>query len=287
LKESWSVKKIFHWSIDYFTKKNIPEPRLSTEILLAFVLKLDRLNLYINFDRPLNQNELKTYREVVERRLKKEPIEYITGYTDFWNIRLKITLDVLIPRKDTETLVEACLNLLKNCKKPYKLADIGCGSGALAISLASELKESFVFATDISEKALEISKENSKLNKVSDRIIFLKGDLLDPLSNETGFALIASNPPYISPDDPDIDESVKLFEPHTAFCSEKGALYFHKNLVDKACDLLDNGGHLALEIGFKQGKDVEEIFRNSSKYKDITIVKDYAGHDRVVYGRKA
>lgn len=287
LNDVWTVKKIFNWSVDFFTQKKIPEPRLSAEILLAYVLKMDRLNLYLNFDRPLNQNELTKYKKAIERRLKKEPVEYITGFAYFWNLKLKVTPDVLIPRKDTETVVETALKLIEKCEKPFNLADIGCGSGAIAISLASELTDALVFGTDISEKALKIAQENSRLNNVSDKVIFLQGDMFEPLAGKAGFSLIASNPPYISPDDPYIDESVRMYEPHTALYSEKGALYYHKKLVDKAYDFLDNGGYLVLEIGFKQGSEVTGILKSSGRYTDITMVKDSAGNNRVVYGRKA
>lgn len=288
MKEIWTVRKIFNWSVEYFTKKQIPEPRLSAEILLAYLLNMERFALYLNFDKPLTQDETLAYRKIVERRLKKEPIEYITGYTDFWKSRLKVTPDVLIPRKDTETLVETALNLLRErMKPPYKVADIGCGSGAIAIALAAELNDSVIFATDISEEALKVAIENSILNNVSEKIIFRKGDLFEPLRGGAGFSLIASNPPYIAPGDSSLDESVRLYEPHKAIFSENGELYFHKKLVDKACDFLDNGGYLIVETGFKQGGKVKEIFKNSGKYTEVNLIKDYAGVDRVVYGRKA
>ncbi|MBM2838015.1 MAG: N5-glutamine S-adenosyl-L-methionine-dependent methyltransferase, partial [Deltaproteobacteria bacterium] len=250
--ETWTVLKIIQWTTEYLKGKGIDNPRLDSEVLLAHLLKLDRVGLYLNFDRPLSKDELSSFREIVKRRGSREPLQYITGHQEFWSLDFKVTPDALIPRPETEILVEEALKAVRGSEfrvessgpinsKPKTqnsklILDLCTGSGCIAISLAHELKDAVVHAIDASEAALSIARENAEKNGVRDRVIFLQGDLYEALTSHvsrlTSYDIIVSNPPYINNIDiPNIQPEVRDYEPRMAVDGGTEGLDFYKRIV--------------------------------------------------------
>lgn len=297
--DSWTVLKIIQWTTEYLKGKGIESPRLDSEVLLAHLLKLDRVGLYLNFDRPMGKEELSSYREMIKRRGAREPLQYITGHQEFWSLDFKVTPDVLIPRPDTEILVEQAikavrretLDVRRKNKETLTILDLCTGSGCIAISLARELKEAVVYAVDASEKALKVAGENAEKLGVKDRVFFLHGDLYEALRSHlsplTSFDLIASNPPYVkNVDIPNIQPDVRDYEPRMAVDGGPEGLDFHKRIIGGAPDYLTSGGWLMMEVGEGQAEAVAEMIADSKAFETASTVKDLAGIGRVVKARK-
>jgi release factor glutamine methyltransferase len=274
---TWTVAEILAVTTDFLAKKDPTCPRLEAELLLSSVLKLNRVSLYVNFERVLTPSELSAYRELVKKRGSHEPVAYILGHKEFYKLKLKVNSGTLIPRPETEHLVDEALRLLKEAKKEAKeediedsksadetqsevkdeateskeeklVADIGTGSGAIALALLSADPNLKVTATDISPKALEVAKENAKICKVEDRVTFLEGHLTAPLIGQK-FDLICANLPYI----PDADMAtlspdVSLFEPHLALRGGADGLELIQELFSQVKPFLKDGASLILEI---------------------------------------
>ncbi|NLG33662.1 MAG: peptide chain release factor N(5)-glutamine methyltransferase [Syntrophomonadaceae bacterium] len=275
--KGWTIKEILLWTTRYFQNKGIQEPRLEAEVLLARALQKDRVYLYINYDSPVNPDELAIMHDFVARRARGEPIAYITGSKEFMSLNFKVDPSVLIPRPDTEVLVETAINLLQAKDNP-RICDVGTGSGAIAISLAYYLRDAIVYATDISEKALEIARENAAANKVT--VYFYQGSLLLPVMNEEKFDLITANLPYITVEEyRELDIEISRFEPETALIAGGDGLDLYRQLLPQAMDRLNTGGYLLLEIGSNQAAKALEM---TSKYQGVELIRDLSGHNRVV-----
>ena len=280
--ESWTVLKLLRWTADYFKGRGIDSPRLDAELLLAATLGLDRVGLYLNFERPLQTEELAAYRERVRRRAGREPLAYILGHTEFWSLPLKVTRDVLIPRPDTELLVEQALQRVAG---PARMLDVGTGSGALAIALAHEKPEWQVKATDISAAALAIAAENARTNGLEGRIDFLAGDLAALPAGP--FDLIVSNPPYIPAGDlAGLMSEVRDFEPRLALDGGDDGLDAYRALARQAGKALAPGGWLLVEVGIDQSAAVQALFA-AAGLTELYNALDLAGIERVVGGRKS
>ena len=279
--QSWTVKELLEWTSNYFREKNINEARLEAEILLARVLGKDRVYLYANYDAPVNQDERSGFREFIKRRVRKEPLSYITGTKEFMSLEFKVNPAVLIPRPESEILVEKAIDLLKDT--PCTICDIGTGSGALAISLAHYLPLARVFATDISPQALDTARDNAASLQVEAE--FLEGDLLSPfLDKENYFDLIVANLPYIPLEEYyTLDSGVKNYEPQIALLAPGDGLDIYRRLLPQAFTLLKEGAYLFIEIGWQQG---EKAIQMMNSFEEVQIVKDLAGYDRVVMARK-
>ncbi len=250
-------------------------PMLDARILMETACGCDRLFLIKNSDLTLSENASELFHTLLSERLLGKPIAYITGCKEFMGLDFRVNEDVLIPRPDTEALVEFAI---KTDKK--RILDIGTGSGAIAVSLAKYIPDSSVFAIDISENALKIAAENAASNNVS--ITFLKTDVLSE-ELPSGFDLIVSNPPYIKNSViPTLADSVKNFEPITALSGGDDGLLFYREITKKAVLSLQSKGILAFEIGYDQASEVSEIM--SEHYEGITVIKDLSGCDRVVWG---
>lgn len=302
--ETWTVLKLIQWTTEYLKGKGIDNPRLDSEVLLAHLLNLNRVGLYLNFDRPLSKEELSSFREILKRRGSREPLQYITGHQEFWSLDFKVTPDVLIPRPETEILVEEALKAVRRetldvrrqNQLPFTILDLCTGSGCIAISLAHELKDSVVYAADASEAALKVARENAETNGVQDRVTFLKGDLYGALENLPPatdrrpliFDLIVSNPPYINNIDiPHIQPEVRDYEPRMAVDGGPEGLGFYKRIVADAPDHLSTHGYLMVEVGEGQADAVSKMMTDTGILEDISTVKDLAGIERVVKARKA
>lgn len=258
-RDEWTVLSMLKRTTSYFEEKKVNSPRLSIEWLLAYVLDVKRLDLYLKYDRPLSVEELDVLRPLVKRRANHEPLQYITGETDFYNCRIKVNPNVLIPRQETEQLVEL---IRKNHEhsEGLNVLDIGTGSGCIPISLKKEFESWKVSAFDVSEEAVELAKENGQVNNVS--VDFFKHDLFELLNEreETKFDIIISNPPYILFEEKEsLDYEVKNFEPHLAlFCESTEKMY---GAIEKFCSIyLSKHGVLYLEIHENYSRDVESIF---------------------------
>ena len=278
--ERWTVLKILQWTADYFAGKEIGSARLEAELLLAATLGLDRVGLYVNFERPLDAVELSAFRERVQRRAQREPIQYILGETEFWSLLFNVGPEVLVPRADTEVLVEESLARIEGSAR---VLDVGTGSGAIAIALAHEKPEILVTALDCSEPALGVARNNAQRNGVADRVTCLLGDLA---SLPTGpFEMIVSNPPYIpSGDWQTLMPEVRDYEPRLALDGGEDGLQAYRQLAVQAGQVLVPGGWLLVEVGIDQATDVSTLFKAAGLI-EIGQRDDYAGIARVVMGR--
>lgn len=279
MNEPWTSLKLIQWTSGHFEKKGIPNPRLDAELLLAHVLKCKRVDLYTGFEKTVGDNHLAEFKALIERRAKREPLQYIIGETEFWGLKFKVTPDVLIPRPETELLVEEALKF----SEAKNILDIGTGSGCIAISLAKHLLEARITATDISKESLEVAKENAETNSVFDRIEFIASDIAPWLFFETQekkFDLIVSNPPYIDPIEIDLLQTeVSQHEPRRALDGGKGGFEIIDKILQEAPDFLKDGGALLLEVGEGQTAILK------TKHP-LEVRKDYNGIERIVLLRK-
>ena len=290
MEQNWTVKKILTWTKEWFEGKGVLEPRLSAEHLLAHTLNLKRMELYVQFDRPLSEEELTSYRVSIKRRATGEPVQYLLGSQPFYGLDLKVTPDVLIPRPETEQLVAFVITELgeNGREKPYRIFEIGSGSGAIAIALAHTLPNARVISVDISQAALDIARENAATHGVLERIDFRLGSIYDPLSpNEKDFDLIVSNPPYIGENEQDaLPREVSEHEPRQALFAGPDGLDVIRPLIEGAPELLVPGGLVAMEIGYQSAQPVTKMFEAASNnWGSVKVVRDYRGVQRVVIAR--
>lgn len=286
----WTILNLIKWATGYFTSHAIDSPRATAEILLATVLNLNRIDLYLRYDQPLLKSELSEFKSLIKRRANKEPVAYIIGKKEFWSLELEVNPNVLIPRPDTETLVEAALScLVPNDVSPNsggQILELGTGSGAIILALASERPAYRYVATDISLKALDIAQRNARRHQLA--IQFVAGNWLDPFSTDKPvFDMILSNPPYIPSEDiSGLQPEVHRHEPMLALDGRSDGLDAIRQIISSAHTLLKPQGTLLLEIGFNQKQAVTRLIQQCGNYHPFQTIKDYAGHDRVVLMQK-
>ncbi|WP_407396639.1 peptide chain release factor N(5)-glutamine methyltransferase [Anaerovibrio sp.] len=280
--EIWTIGKLLKWTEEYFTKAGIDTPRLDGEVLLCHVLKKERIHLYVHFDQPLTKEELAQYKMCIKERVQHKPVAHIVGHKEFMGLDFKVNEATLIPRPDTEILVEAVISRLKTGQEGLgTIADIGTGSGAICLSLLNYLPDIKAVTVDISPEAIEVAKENAELLDLSDRVEFCHGDMLEPIRDRK-FTAIVSNPPYIPEDDIDgLEPDVRDFEPISALVAGPDGLDFYRRLVAEAGNMIDDDGFLALEIGINQAEALKALGQEHG-WGRCEIVKDLAGIDRVV-----
>lgn len=270
---------------EQFKKQGIDSPALDAEVLLSHATGLDRAGLYRLWERPLSKEEDVSFFSFVARRLSGEPVAYITGRKEFMGLDFIVNPHVLIPRPETEFLVETALKALP--PSPVVI-DVGTGSGAIAVSLAFYARQALVCASDISQEALAVARLNAARHGVAERMFFYHGDLLEPLAGRLpgGRAdLIAANLPYIAREDlPGLPREVRLFEPSLALDGGAGGLELYRRLVPQAAGFLKEGGILLMEIGCGQGREMAELL--DSRLWKTEVLKDLAGLDRLVAARK-
>lgn len=289
---TWTVRRILEWTTAFFTRKQVDPARLSAELLLSHVLNCPRIQLYTNYERPLTENELTAYRELVRRATEQEPIAYLTGKAHFFNLEFEVSRDVLIPRPDTETLVENVLQLARNKGgfEAPRVLDLCTGSGCIAAAIAHHLKAAVVTATEISPAAAAVARRNLDRLGLTGRVLVEEGDLFEPLSrivDARPFNLIVSNPPYIATGQIEtLDRSVRDYEPICALDGGLDGLDFHRRILAEAPQRLLPGGRVYLEIAFDQGPQAEELGRRSEAFDDVRILKDFGGRDRVLTATK-
>ena len=300
VKSEKQLKLLLDKSIQYLKKNDIEEGKLIAEIVFSHVLNIDRMMLFTKYRDDIEDEKIEKIRYFIQKiGREKFPVQYLLNEQEFYGRKFYVDKGVLIPRQDTEILVEKMIDILKhnilktqdfmnkdniNSKVHPKILDIGVGSGIIGITAALEIEGSYVLGVDISEKALETAQKNKEILKVSN-IKFLKSDLFENVEFRE-FDMIVSNPPYISLSEVGImSDDALLHEPSEALFAENDGLYFYYEICQKASDYLANFGYLLFEIGYKQAKNIVEIMTNSG-FKNVEVIKDLAGLDRVVIGQK-
>ncbi|RMF59777.1 MAG: peptide chain release factor N(5)-glutamine methyltransferase [Calditrichaeota bacterium] len=276
----WTVQEILNWTIQFFKTKNIIDARLSAELLLAEVLGCRRIELYLQFERILTMEERDRFREMVRRRAKHEPVQYILGHTEFMGLPIRVTPAVLIPRPETEVLTDSVIEFARTLSHPPTILDVGTGSGCIAIALAKLLPEAQVWAMDRSSDAIALARENATLNGVE--VQFVEGDFFEKYTQlQHHFNIIVSNPPYIAGKDWEtVPEEVKRYEPRLALDGGEDGLRFYHHLAEVVQEILDQHGRIFLEVGFDQARKVVSIFKNFHFHSQIK--KDLQGIERIV-----
>jgi release factor glutamine methyltransferase len=279
-KEIWRIDTILKWTRQYFGEKGVENPRLDAEVLLSHILKKDRIYLYVHFDQPLQEEELVTFRAAVKKRAARWPVAYIIGSKEFMGLDFQVTSAVLIPRPDTEILVETALEKLAGIDCP-EILDIGTGSGAICISMLVNLPTAKGTTVDISPEALVVAKSNAQHHQVMERLTFCQGDLFAPVQGKK-FHAILSNPPYIPlADISQLTPEVRQ-EPSLALDGGVDGLDFYRRIIQEGKQYLGTGGFIAMEVGFDQARVVARMAEETGFFVVSAIIKDYGGIERVV-----
>ena len=279
--ETWTILKVLTWTKGYLAEKGVGNARLEAEWLLCAALGLDRVGLYVNFDKPLTAEELGACRALVARRARREPLQYILGSQEFYGLEFEVASKVLIPRYDTETLVREALS---RAPRDARILDIGVGSGCIAVALAKNVPDADVSGVDLSPDALELTERNAKRHGVT--VSLCKGSLFEPFE-DLEFDLIVSNPPYIRTSDiTTLQPEVRDFEPLAALDGGVDGLDYYRRIIPEAPGHLKHGGWLLLEMGIGQATDLLALFEATGRFRELFTAKDPGGIDRVVGGRK-
>ena len=282
----WTVGALLDWTAQHFVKKGCDSPRLDAEVLLAHALKLKRIDLYARYNEEIQEESKAKFRDLVRRRADGCPVAYLVANKEFYSLPFIVNQDVLIPRPDTECLVDVALRIGK--KESWKLIlDLGTGSGCIAIALAKSLPQVKVVAVDISAKALEIAAKNAVGNKVADRVSFVHGDLFAPLEKGLTFDAIVTNPPYIPDNDiKDLDKDVKDYEPRLALSGGLDGFSVFDRILADAGSRLNIGGHLFIEIGSPQEEPSRSRFQAYPGFQLHPTILDGGRNPRVLHATK-
>lgn len=282
---AWTTLAVLDWTTQRFTEAGIAGARLEAQLLLARVLECSRMQLYTGFDKPLGEVELAAYKALIRRRLGGEPVAYLLGDQEFWGLPFFVDEHVLVPRPDTETLIEVAVKLRADKAAPCRVLDLCTGSGAIAIALAKELPAATILATDVSPQACAIARKNAERNGFADRVEIREGDLFGPVSGGR-FDLIVANPPYIASAVIDTLSSEVKREPRLALDGGPDGLVFYDRICANALEHLAPGGALVVEHGFDQAESVHARF-SSAGLAEITLVHDLGKNPRVTRGLRA
>ncbi len=271
--KEWTLLELLNWTTEYFEDKGIDEARLNAEVLLSEVMGMERVMLYARFENTVPPEKRRKFRRMVSRRADREPLQYLLGSTEFYGREFEITPDVLVPRPETELLVERCLEKIPEDAEDFALVDVGTGSGVIAITLACERSGVDVVAIDSSQDALEVAGSNARSLGVEDRVDLVRGDLCDPLEGSaTEVDLIASNPPYIpSSEIDDLQPEVSDWEPREALDGGEDGLDAIREIIHAAPDVLTPGGWIVLELGEGQAQPVRELVSDEDTLDDASI----------------
>jgi release factor glutamine methyltransferase len=286
----WTILKLLKWTTSYFKSHKIDSPRAAAEILLSKTLKLERIDLYLRYDQPLCAEELNLFKECIKRRVNREPVAYIAGVKEFWSMDLSVTGDVLIPRPETECLVEAALSMLPvaSSRGLLRILELGTGSGAVILALTSQRPGHFFFASDRSTKAVAMARENIKRYELNHTIHIFCGNWFQPLkANSVQFDMIVTNPPYIPTRViPQLEPEIYKYEPAMALDGGEDGLDSIRHIIHHAYRYLNPGGNLLLEMDHGQKNAVGRIIDACGQYEKVVFIQDYSGYDRVVQMKK-
>lgn len=287
--QPWTVLRLLEWTTGYFKTKGSDSPRLDAEVLLAHARDCPRINLYAAFNEVPPEEQLAAFREMVRRRGGGAPVAQLVGYREFYSLRFRVDSNTLVPRPETEHLVTEAIDFSKKVEvsdRPKTIADIGTGSGVIAVTLAKQMDDVVVHATDISEPAIDIARWNAEQMEVADRVHFHLGDLLSPIDPANRFDLICSNPPYVSASEyAELDATVRDHEPESALLAGDTGTEVIQRLLDDAPERLTSGGGLMIELSPMIAETCVELANQSGHYTDVRLVKDLAGHHRVLVAR--
>lgn len=288
-----NLKEVLERTTNFFKEKKIDSPRLDAEILLSYGLGLKRIDLYLKYDQPIKEGELEKLREIVKRRSLGEPVAYILGEKEFYGETFLVGPQVLIPRPETELLVEKILDWQKlvSVDQP-KILDLGCGSGCIGLMLLKKIPEARLFAVDVSADAIELAKKNALQLQVQDRVVWFNGDasqsekVILEMNRQfnSKIDILVANPPYIDPMDKEVDAHVKQYEPAAALFSEEKGLKYLKEWSTKYVQGLKQKSIVMMEMGYTQAEEVKNHFENLKKFDVIKIEKDLSGKDRFIRG---
>ncbi|MDY0039472.1 MAG: peptide chain release factor N(5)-glutamine methyltransferase [Desulforhabdus sp.] len=288
MEETWTILKVLQWTTGYFSRHGIEQPRANAEVLLAHVLGKERIELYLHFDQPLTSSELTRYRQLIQRRAAHEPTQYITQKQEFWSLEFEVNSSVLIPRPETELIVESAVDLIGNTRQ--KVLDLGTGSGAIAVSIAKECPAAEILATDASFDALQVAKRNAMRHDVPGRITFVAMDLFSGFArSRAAFDLVVTNPPYIGDEQfQDLAPEIESYEPQMALRGggPKG-LEIVRKILSEAPLYMKTAGVILLEIGHGQSEILQEELKENRYIEDVRITRDYSGIPRILHLRKA
>jgi len=296
--QTWTIQKLLNWVTEYLTGKSIDSPRLSAELLLSQVLGLKRIELYTQFAKPVAKQQLDILHDLVKRAGQNEPIAYLVGKTEFYSIELNVTPDCMIPRPETELLVERAIEFLRTCPGTQFVCDLCTGSGCIAVAIAKNFPNARIIATDICDAALAVAAGNVKKHQLKDQITLLRGDLFDPIisgldvdklvpDSVRGFDLIVCNPPYVSTAEyENLDKNVKDYEPKVALFAGVDGLDIYRRVIEKTGRFLKPDAALMLEIGFAQGPAIKELLEKTGAFTEIIIEKDLHNNDRIAIAKK-
>lgn len=291
---TWTIGELLTWTTDFFVRKGIDEPRLSAELLLSHALACTRMALYTQYERVPAESQLTAFRENVKKRAEHVPVAYLIGAASFFSLDLLVNRHVLIPRPDTETLVEQIVQRIRQTPgwETPALLDVGTGSGCIALALARNLSTAQVVASDLSPEALAVARQNAEKLGLAQRVTFLEGDLFDALAQTSPvpprrFHAIVSNPPYIPTGQiAGLQPEVRDHEPRQALDGGPDGLTVIRRLVSEATAYLLPGGLLGLEVAFDQGPTVAKLLEQSGYLTGVRIARDAAGHQRCVIANK-
>jgi release factor glutamine methyltransferase len=267
---------------EYLEKKGIESARINAELMLAHILKCKRLDLYLSFDKPLKEEEIELYRDFLKRRSTYEPLQYILGSVEFYGLEFKVNRSVLIPRPETEVLIETIINRFPK-DNSFSFLDVGTGSGNIPICLAKYFPNAEITSIDISEQAIHLAKVNAEINNTSERINFLNEDI-KKFNPGNKYDIIISNPPYVSSEEyTQLQPEIINYEPAEAVSDFDDGFKFYKLICEKSGFILKNPGHIFFELGKGQSEPVLEIL-SANNFKNVSIKKDYLNFDRVISG---
>lgn len=282
----WTIQKLLNWTAEYLTDKGVDSPRLSADLLLSHTLGLKRIDLYTQFDKQVPQQQLNMLHDLVKRAGLHEPVAYLTGMTEFYSLELYITPDCLIPRPETELLVQRAIEYLRTRSGIQYVCDLCTGSGCIAVAIAKNFPEARVTATDISSAALAIAARNVEKHRLNEQIRMLCGDLFEPIIQQLDvnqFDLIVCNPPYVSTGEYEkLDKNVKDYEPESALLAGADGMDVYRRIIEKVYEFLKPSAALILEIGYSQGPAVRKLLEQNCDWAEIKIEKDPHDNDRVV-----
>ena len=278
------IKDIINYGVAMI--KNTESPSLETQMMIAKVIEKDRLYIMLNLEEDIDESKVEIIKTMIDKRKNSYPLQYILGEREFWGMDFKVSEGVLIPRQDTEILIEETLKKLKDNKHKSNLKgfEIGVGSGIISITLLKEIETLTMIGVDINDKAIELTKANALKHEVSDRLCILNSNLFEKINKENQFDFIISNPPYIETKVIDsLKEDIKKHEPKLALDGGEDGLDFYRAIIEQSKSYISPEGFIAFEIGYNQGEAVKKIFVENG-YPNVTIAKDLAGFDRVVIG---
>jgi len=288
--QNWTIQKLLNWVTQHFTDKRIDSPRLSAELLLSHVLGMKRIELYTQFDKPLSRKQLDELHGLVKRAGQNEPIAYLVGKTEFYSLQLNVAPDCMIPRPETELLVERAIEFLRKRTGGQFVCDLCTGCGCIAVAIAKNYPDARILATDISDAALAVAAQNLEKYGLQERIQLRCGDLFDPIMPQldvSKFDLIVCNPPYVSAAEYEkLDRNIRDYEPKSALFAGEDGLDIYRRIAEKVDQFLKPDAALMLEIGYGQGQAVRELLDQTGVFGKIKIERDFSDNDRLVTATK-